>query len=408
MSGSKRWKLIAIPGIAMIVLAGALPAGASPADDKRAEAARIAKKRESLIQRAEQLNEQSKATKLDLDRTTAEVAVSAAAVAQTSAEVSSLQNDLVGVTIKSYMYGEQGSFAELLVSVDGSGSSNAAAREGYASVLVGSATDKVDELRAARQDTERISRDLTSKQTRLTTLSTKLNTERSAVTKTQAELVVLATKVNGELVQLVADETRRREEAEAAKARAEADRQRKELARRAEQQRQALVAKRAADQAAQDAAARAAAERNAPSPQRPFAPAPRAATPLPPVNYVPRPPAPNPGAAIAIAEALRQLGKPYVFGTNGPDTFDCSGLTQWSWAKAGVRMDHFTGSQANAFPRVSPDQLQPGDLVFFNVDLGHMGMYIGNDQIVQAPRTGDVVKITSLNRGNVVVAVRPG
>lgn len=105
---------------------------------------------------------------------------------------------------------------------------------------------------------------------------------------------------------------------------------------------------------------------------------------------------------------MRQLGKPYVFGTNGPDTFDCSGLTQWAWAKAGVAMDHYTGSQANQFPRISVDQLQPGDLVFFNVDLGHMGMYIGNDQIIQAPRTGDVVKITTLNRGNVVVAVRPG
>ena len=61
-----------------------------------------------------------------------------------------------------------------------------------------------------------------------------------------------------------------------------------------------------------------------------------------------------------------------------------------------------------SFLRISVDQLQPGDLVFFNVDLGHMGMYIGNDQIIQAPRTGDVVKITTLNRGNVVVAVRPG
>ena len=128
----------------------------------------------------------------------------------------------------------------------------------------------------------------------------------------------------------------------------------------------------------------------------------------PSVNDLPVAPTPNPGAATAIAAAMRQLGKPYVFGTNGPDTFDCSGLTQRAWAKAGVAMDHYTGSQANQFPRISVDQLQPGDLVFFNVDLGHMGMYIGNDQIIQAPRTGDVVKITTLNRGNVVVAVRPG
>ena len=97
-----------------------------------------------------------------------------------------------------------------------------------------------------------------------------------------------------------------------------------------------------------------------------------------------------------------------MFGTNGPDTFDCSGLTQWAWARAGVGMPHYTVSQFNAFPRVGTDALQPGDLVFFNVDLGHMGMYIGNGNIVQAPRTGDVVKVSSLSGRNFVGAVRPG
>ena len=107
-------------------------------------------------------------------------------------------------------------------------------------------------------------------------------------------------------------------------------------------------------------------------------------------------------------EALRQVGKPYVFATNGPDTFDCSGLTQWAWAKAGVGMEHYTVSQFNAFPRVAVDQLQPGDLVFFNIDLGHMGMYIGRGRFVHAPRTGDVVKISTLSGRGVVGAVRPG
>jgi peptidoglycan DL-endopeptidase CwlO len=111
---------------------------------------------------------------------------------------------------------------------------------------------------------------------------------------------------------------------------------------------------------------------------------------------------------VAVAEAKRQLNKPYKFGAAGPDSFDCSGLTQWAWAKAGVYMDHFTGSQYRAFPRVSIDQLQPGDLVFFNADLGHMGMYIGGGQIIHAPRTGDVVRIASLSGRNVVGAVRPG
>ena len=71
-------------------------------------------------------------------------------------------------------------------------------------------------------------------------------------------------------------------------------------------------------------------------------------------------------------------------------------------------MAHYTVTQFNAFPRVGNDALQPGDLVFFNVDLGHMGMYIGNGNIVQAPRTGDVVKVSSLSGRNFVGAVRPG
>ena len=71
-------------------------------------------------------------------------------------------------------------------------------------------------------------------------------------------------------------------------------------------------------------------------------------------------------------------------------------------------MAHYTVSQFNAFPHIPLEQLQPGDLVFFNIDLGHMGMYIGNGRIIHAPRTGDVVKISPLQGRSVVGAVRPG
>ena len=71
-------------------------------------------------------------------------------------------------------------------------------------------------------------------------------------------------------------------------------------------------------------------------------------------------------------------------------------------------LPHYAVSQFNAFPRVSIAELEPGDMVFFNVDLGHMGMDIGNGSIVQVPRTGDVVKVSTLSGRNVVGAVRPG
>ena len=117
--------------------------------------------------------------------------------------------------------------------------------------------------------------------------------------------------------------------------------------------------------------------------------------------------------AVAIAE--RYLGVPYRWGGADPLTgFDCSGLTMYVYAQLGVSLTHYTGAQFYEGTRVPPDQLQPGDLVFFEpTERGpqHEGMYIGNGQFIQAPHTGDVVKISSLSEPSYefgyVGAVRP-
>ena len=101
--------------------------------------------------------------------------------------------------------------------------------------------------------------------------------------------------------------------------------------------------------------------------------------------------------AQAVAAAMQYLGTPYVWGGASPGGFDCSGLTQYAYAQVGVSITHYTGSQWNEGVRVPADQLLPGDLVFFHSDLGHMGMYIGNGQMIHAPQTGDVVKISPLS-----------
>lgn len=105
--------------------------------------------------------------------------------------------------------------------------------------------------------------------------------------------------------------------------------------------------------------------------------------------------------------ALDQLGKPYVWGATGPDSFDCSGLTTYCYAVgAGMDIPRSSYGQANLTP-VSVSELQPGDIVGFH-GWGHVGMYIGNDQFIQAPSSGDVVKISSLSaRGDFCGAVRP-
>lgn len=150
-----------------------------------------------------------------------------------------------------------------------------------------------------------------------------------------------------------------------------------------------------------------------PSPTAPTAPTPQPRTPQPPTPPAPAPPAPGPGpavssgAAAAVAFARAQLGKPYAFATSGPNTFDCSGLTMAAWAAGGVRMPHYSGSQATMFARVSYAQLQPGDIVVFYADLHHVGIYIGGGMMIHAPQTGDVVKISPAWRTTFQWGVRP-
>jgi cell wall-associated NlpC family hydrolase len=103
------------------------------------------------------------------------------------------------------------------------------------------------------------------------------------------------------------------------------------------------------------------------------------------------------GASVAVAAALSQLGKPYVWGAGGPDSYDCSGLTMWSWAHAGVSLPHQSAEQQGMGTPVDRSQLQPGDLVFFGSPAYHVGMYVGNGMMVHAPTTGDVVKVSPLS-----------
>jgi cell wall-associated NlpC family hydrolase len=116
---------------------------------------------------------------------------------------------------------------------------------------------------------------------------------------------------------------------------------------------------------------------------------------VPQAETVVAPPSSHGGAAGA---AMSQLGTPYVWGGAAPGGFDCSGLVMWAYGQVGVSLPHSSYAQYSAGVAVSRDQLQPGDLVFFD-GLGHVGIYIGGDQFVHAPHTGDVVKISSLSEG---------
>ncbi|MFH8515934.1 NlpC/P60 family protein [Streptomyces gelaticus] len=103
-------------------------------------------------------------------------------------------------------------------------------------------------------------------------------------------------------------------------------------------------------------------------------------------------PAGSARAAVAVAAVRQALGRPYIWGANGPDGFDCSGLMQWAYAQAGVSLPRTSQAQRYAGHMVPLSEARPGDLVVYRADAGHVAMYVGNGQVVHAPYPGAPVR----------------
>jgi peptidoglycan DL-endopeptidase CwlO len=111
---------------------------------------------------------------------------------------------------------------------------------------------------------------------------------------------------------------------------------------------------------------------------------------------------------IALDFALAQLGEPYSYGSEGPDAWDCSGLTMVAWAQAGVSLPRSSSAQIGVGTRVSYSQMEPGDLVFFYSPISHVGIYAGDGQVVHATHPGDVVSLDPISYMPFSGATRPG
>jgi cell wall-associated NlpC family hydrolase len=108
----------------------------------------------------------------------------------------------------------------------------------------------------------------------------------------------------------------------------------------------------------------------------------------------------------ALRWALTRVGDPYVWGAAGPDAFDCSGLVVWAYARLGISLEHFTGDLWNEGEHIPRSQLEPGDLVFFFPDIGHVGIYVGDGLMVDAPTFGQDVQVQPVFWSAYVGAVR--
>ncbi len=273
-----------------------------------------------------------------------------------------------------YMHGESASTVEVILGAqsldDVLGQIDAAKRVAAQDARL------VRDLKRQRATVAAKARQLEASRTAQAQIVSARAAEKNAIEAKLAERKRLLASVQSEVRQLEAQERRR-----------QAELRRQALAELA---RQRQVADEQARQRAQ-----AATSQPAPQPTSPQA--------APDVAPIPTPlPADASKGAQVVAIAMQYLGIPYVWGAASPSAgFDCSGLTMFVFAQVGVSLPHYAAAQYQLGVPVPRDQLQPGDLVFFH-NLGHMGMYIGGDNFIHAPHTGDVVKISSINDANYV------
>ncbi|QNE75893.1 glycoside hydrolase [Streptomyces finlayi] len=113
------------------------------------------------------------------------------------------------------------------------------------------------------------------------------------------------------------------------------------------------------------------------------------------------------GGKQAVAFATAQIGKPYVWGAEGPDSYDCSGLTSEAWAAAKRPIPRTSQEQWRLLPRIAIQDMRPGDLIIYHADASHVGMYVGDGAIVHAPRPGRNVTLTGAGSMSILGVVRP-
>jgi peptidoglycan DL-endopeptidase CwlO len=361
----------------LVVIASLVPSFDAPAHaddiaDKQAEAARIAEQVEAEGQKVSMLAERLNQARLHADGVQAEVAKTEAEVARTDAQVADAKETLKGYVVRSYMRG--GRMSQLQLLLGGQGEANdLAVRNGYVKSLTADERQAIDALADAREAAESKREALEATQKDARAALGAVESERRAAADAEAQAKATLGKVQGELASMVAAvEARRAEEA----------------ARRAQAE---LAERRQREEAARQRSTTTTTRRSTTSPAPP-----------PPDDGPAPAPAPNAGAARAVEEAKRQLGKPYEYGGSGPDTFDCSGLTAWAWRAGGKSLPHSSRAQYDATRRVSVDDVQPGDLLFYGSPIHHVGIYVGNGQMIEAPETGKNVRYASIYRRDLV------
>ncbi|MGQ0826621.1 MAG: C40 family peptidase [Actinomycetota bacterium] len=381
--------VLAIALLVPILPIAAREAGAAPQDDledKQAIAAELERDIAENGTRISILDEQYNQTRLQIELATQGITAAQAKLDAVDRRIRELQTRLAGRAASLYL---QAASDDPIAMLDVDEVAELGSRSKYGDAAAQEDGELIGELDAAQENLHQVQLTLEHSREDARASEAALERTRSELVAAQVDQQELLSRVEGDIAQLVAEIEEQRRLEEEARVRAEFERRRRdEQAARDEATRR-------------DAAARAAAAADTENGAATTTPR-RATTPPPEV------PAPNENAQVAIDAAKAQLGKPYVYAADGPDSFDCSGLTQFAWGEAGVGIPHSSRAQFDGLPHVSMDELAPGDLVFYGDPIHHVGIYVGDGQYVNAPQTGDVVKVSSIYRDDFAGAARPG
>jgi cell wall-associated NlpC family hydrolase len=324
-------------------------AAADTVSDKQAEAAQIAAKISALGQQINVLADQYDEAQIHAQAVAGQLSAVKARVTADRVEVRTAEKQLRVDALDAFT--NEGSLTSGDAFILGQ-KNLAIARTGFLDTMTVGEQSTVTDLHLAQRTLARQERGLQGLEQQSQLALAQIGSARQAAEQVSDQEQSLLDSVQGQLAQLVA-EAQTQQEAEQA-------------------QQQAEQAQVAAQQAEQTQA------------QPASAPAASAA-------------APSPAEGIALAAAETQLGVPYVFGGDTPGVgFDCSGLVMWAFAQAGVSFAHYVPAIYAAVQPIPESELEPGDLVFAP-DLSHVGIYVGNGMMIDAPYTGTVVQIRSMS-----------
>ncbi len=346
------------------LLAGGGTASGETIASAKAQAAAIVARLNDLGAQVSQLAEKYDQAQLSLSQVNQQVKNEQSKIAQTQSDIASIRVQLANEAINAYITG--GSLSDLSTLLN-ENPTEASVRQEYLNTVTNSQTDLIASFQAATQSLQQQQASLKSLQTQAISAFNQVTAAKSAAQSAVDQEKAQLSSVNGTIASLVA-------------------------------QQQAYLAQQAAQIAAQDAAARA---RKTIIDARPIAsafnaPSSSGSGSMPTVS--------GGQASIAISWARQELGKPYVFGGSGPNAFDCSGLTAFVYAKAGVSLPHSAAAQYSDTSRVSLSALQPGDLVFYYSPISHVAIYIGGGMVIQALNEAAPVEISGIYWAGVPVA----